>query len=98
METCLAFTVFRDDFSPKFVVQFVILFFVKAFHWLTEDRVDYMERSPIITVLFHARVIGILSLMAAVDSYFVSHAFFTTLAKGASAQLVFGFEVRFLFK
>lgn len=93
METCLAFTVFREDFSPKFVVHFAILFFIKAFHWLTEDRVDYIERSPIITVLFHARIIGILSLMATIDSYFVSHAFFTTITKGPTPQLVFGFEV-----
>lgn len=92
METCLAFTVFRDDFSPKFVIQFVVLFFVKAFHWLAEDRVDYMERSPIITLLFHARILGIISLLSAVDSYFISHAFFTTLMRGASAQIVFGFE------
>nr|CAD2180144.1 unnamed protein product [Meloidogyne enterolobii] len=92
METCLAFTVFRDDFSPKFVVQFVVLFFVKAFHWLSEDRVDYMERSPIITLLFHARILGIISLLGAIDSYFISHAFFTTLMRGASAQIVFGFE------
>jgi hypothetical protein len=41
-ETCLAFTVFRDDFSPKFVTMFLILFFLKAFHWLIEDRVDYV--------------------------------------------------------
>ncbi|KAH7730764.1 HRD-1 protein [Aphelenchoides avenae] len=92
METCLAFTVFRDDFSPKFVVQFVVLFFVKAFHWLSEDRVDYMERSPVITLLFHARIMGILALLSAVDSYFISHAYFTTLMRGASAQIVFGFE------
>uniref|UniRef100_A0A1I8C231 E3 ubiquitin-protein ligase hrd-1 n=1 Tax=Meloidogyne hapla TaxID=6305 RepID=A0A1I8C231_MELHA len=92
METCLAFTVFRDDFSPKFVVQFVVLFFVKAFHWLSEDRVDYMERSPVITLLFHARILGIISLLGAIDSYFISHAFFTTLMRGASAQIVFGFE------
>lgn len=93
METCLAFAVFRDDFSPKFVVQFVVLFFVKAFHWLSEDRVDYMERSPIITLKFHARILGILSLLSGMDSYFISHAYFTTLQKGATAQIVFGFEV-----
>lgn len=91
------------------MVQFAILFFIKAFHWLSEgtlhfllliiliyyiiDRVDYMERSPVITLLFHARIMGILSLLSAVDSYFISHAFFTTLMRGASAQIVFGFEV-----
>ncbi|KAI6199323.1 RING-type E3 ubiquitin transferase [Aphelenchoides besseyi] len=92
VETCLAFTVFRDDFSPKFVAQFFILFFFKGFHWLTEDRVDYMERSPTITLLFHARIMGILSLLAAVDSYSISNAYFVTLQRGASVQIVFGFE------
>ncbi|XP_060079783.1 E3 ubiquitin-protein ligase synoviolin-like, partial [Ylistrum balloti] len=55
-ETCLAFTVFRDDFSPRFVALFTLLLFLKCFHWLAEDRVDYMERSPVISVKFHARV------------------------------------------
>lgn len=44
-ETCLAFTVFRDDFSPKFVTLFTVLFFIKCFHWLAEDRVDYVNIS-----------------------------------------------------
>ncbi|VDM85177.1 unnamed protein product, partial [Strongylus vulgaris] len=39
LETCLAFTVFRDDFSPIFVMQFVALLFVKSFHWLADDRI-----------------------------------------------------------
>lgn len=42
-ETCLAFTVFRDDFSPKFVTMFTFLLFLKCFHWLAEDRVDYVN-------------------------------------------------------
>lgn len=41
-ETCLAFTVFRDDFNPKFVALFTLLLFLKSFHWLAEDRVDYV--------------------------------------------------------
>ncbi|VDM14709.1 unnamed protein product [Wuchereria bancrofti] len=93
METCLAFTVFRDDFSPRFVMQFVFLLFIKLFHWLSEDRVDFMERSPIITVLFHCRMISLLAFLSALDSYFISHAYFTTLIRGASVQIVFGFEV-----
>lgn len=42
-ETCLAFTVFRDDFNPKFVALFTVLLFLKSFHWLAEDRVDYVS-------------------------------------------------------
>lgn len=44
-ETCLAFTVFRDDFSPKFLALFTLLLFLKSFHWLAEERVDYVRYS-----------------------------------------------------
>lgn len=49
-ETCLAFTVFRDDFSPKFIALFTLLLFLKSFHWLAEDRVDYVSS------LYHSQV------------------------------------------
>lgn len=42
-ETCLAFTVFRDDFSPKFVALFTLLLFLKSFHWLADERVDFVS-------------------------------------------------------
>lgn len=42
-ETCLAFTVFRDDFNPKFIALFTVLLFLKSFHWLAEERVDYVS-------------------------------------------------------
>ncbi|CDW53325.1 zf-RING 2 domain containing protein [Trichuris trichiura] len=91
-ETCLAFTVFRDDFNSRFVAQFTQLFFFKCFHWMAEERVDYMERTPVVTALFCARMMGLIAVLSAVDSYHVSHAYFTTLLRGASVQLVFGFE------
>lgn len=50
-ETCLAFTVFRDDFNPKFVALFTLLLFLKSFHWLAEDRVDYVS-TPLWLILF----------------------------------------------
>ncbi|XP_074604705.1 E3 ubiquitin-protein ligase synoviolin B-like [Brevipalpus obovatus] len=96
-ETCLAFTVFRDDLSPKFVALFTLLLFLKCFHWLAEDRVDFMERSPNISFLFHFRVISLLSLLGSLDISFVNLAYHSTLSKGASVQLVFGFEYAILF-
>lgn len=42
-ETCLAFTVFREDFSFWFVAMFTLLLFLKGFHWLAEDRIDYVS-------------------------------------------------------
>jgi len=95
-ETCLAFTVFREDFSTKFVALFTVLLFLKAFHWLVEDRVDYMERSPIISWLFHCRVTSLLLVLGAMDWYFVQVAYQATLTQGASVQLVFGFEYAIL--
>lgn len=95
-ETCLAFTVFKDDFSPKFIALFALLLFLKTFHWLAEDRVDYMERSPIISWLFHARIVLLLVLLGALDVYFITFAYHHTLTKGASVQLVFGFEYAIL--
>jgi len=91
-ETCLAFTVFRDDFSPRFVALFTVLLFLKCFHWLAEDRIDYMERSPLISFLFHIRAVSFTALLAVLDLYFISHAYQNTLYKGPSVQLVFGFE------
>lgn len=91
-ETCLAFTVFRDDFTPKFVALFTLLLFLKSFHWLAEDRVDYMERSPVISWLFHIRVLSLLLVLGALDLHFIAHAYQSTVTKGASVQLVFGFE------
>lgn len=40
---------------------------------------------------------GLLTMLGAVDCYFMKHAYIITLVKGASAQLVFGFEVRLQF-
>ncbi|GAB6022170.1 hypothetical protein CHUAL_006307 [Chamberlinius hualienensis] len=96
-ETCLAFTIFRDDFSPKFIAFFTLLLFLKCFHWLGDDRVDYMERSPAITMLFHIRVISLLVVLGFLDAYFVQLAYHSMLTKGASVQLVFGFEYAILF-
>ncbi|XP_026314914.1 E3 ubiquitin-protein ligase synoviolin [Hyposmocoma kahamanoa] len=95
-ETCLAFTVFRDDFNPKFIALFTLLLFLKAFHWLAEDRVDYMERSPVIGWLFHVRILTLLGLLAQADIYFIHHAYQFTTSKGPSVQLVFGFEYSIL--
>ncbi|XP_028398788.1 E3 ubiquitin-protein ligase synoviolin-like [Dendronephthya gigantea] len=95
-ETCLAFTVFRDNFSPLFVAQFTMLLFLKCFHWLSEDRIEYMERSPMISFLFHIRVICLLTLLGTLDSLFVHKAYNSVLNSGASTQLVFGFEYAIL--
>ncbi len=71
---------------------FTLLLFLKSFHWLAEDRVDFMERSPSITLLFHVRVMSLNALLASLDLHFIMHAYASTVSKGPSVQLVFGFE------
>jgi len=97
IDTCLAFTMFRDDLSPGFVAAFTIFFVLKGFHWLCEDRVDFMERSPVITLLFKFRITILLSLLAMCDVCAIFYAYERTMAKGASVQMVFGFEYAILF-
>lgn len=53
-----------------------------------------MEQSPVLGPIFHARVIGLLGTLLFLDYLFISLAYTYTLNKGASVQIVFGFEVR----
>lgn len=41
-ETCLAMTIFREEFDLQFIVVFTTLLFLKIFHWLSQDRVEYV--------------------------------------------------------
>lgn len=55
-----------------------------------------MERSPVITWLFHLRVATLLSLLFAINLTMINYAYNTTATKGPSVQLVFGFEYAIL--
>jgi len=44
IETCLAMTIFRDEFNVKFVALFTVLSFIKVFHWLVQDRCALLTR------------------------------------------------------
>ena len=55
-----------------------------------------MERSPVIGWIFHLRVAGLLSVLGILDYMLIMYAYQSTLAKGATVQLVFGFEYAIL--
>jgi len=42
-EVLLAMTIFRDEFNIRFVSLFALLLTVKTFHWLTQDRVEFVR-------------------------------------------------------
>ncbi len=45
-DTLLAMTIFRSEFNASFLFWFTVLLFFKIFHWLAQDRVDFV-RLPI---------------------------------------------------
>ncbi|KAJ3037801.1 E3 ubiquitin-protein ligase synoviolin [Rhizophlyctis rosea] len=95
-ETALAMTIFRDDFDMKFVALFGCLLLVKIFHWITHDRVAFMEQSPNMSVGFHVRMVSIVTILTLVDVAMVSYAIDQTLLRGATMMIVFGFEYAIL--
>lgn len=95
-ETCLTFTLFREDLNAKFVALFAVLLFLKCFHWLVEDRVDFMERSPNIIISFHIRIVSLLLVLASCDLGFIYYSHLGSAPKDSGYQLIFGFEYAIL--
>ncbi|GIL87815.1 hypothetical protein Vretimale_13122 [Volvox reticuliferus] len=93
METLLALTIFREEFSTYFVAMFASLVFIKVLHWLVQDRVDYVEVTPNITVFGHLRIVTFMSLLLALDAAFLQYTISGTIqANGQSVLLLFAFE------
>lgn len=92
METCLAMTIFREEFNARFVAMFVGLLFVKAFHWLYTDRVQYAETAPTLSRVTHIRLAAFMGTLLLVDVSMLSYIIGNTIAKGPSVLLLFGFE------
>ncbi|KAL7669264.1 hypothetical protein ACOME3_009928 [Neoechinorhynchus agilis] len=96
-ETCLAFTMFRDDFHPRFIAMFMVLLVVKCAHWLVDDRISYAEQVPVLPRLFHLRQTVALLCLLSIDFVIASLSYKVTARYGASVQVVFGFEYAILF-
>ena len=47
MDTCLAMTIFKDEFDLKFIFLFASLLYLKSFHWIAADRVDFVIPLPV---------------------------------------------------
>lgn len=65
VETCLAMTIFREDVSPLFMAMFVVVSFLKIFHWLVADRVDFIDTNPSVPMLTHFRLVSFNLLLLA---------------------------------
>jgi E3 ubiquitin-protein ligase synoviolin len=71
---------------------FISLLFVKIFHWLCSDRVEYVETSPNVSRLSHLRVVTLMLVLLSLDVGFLQYAIAHTLKAGPSVLLLFGFE------
>ncbi|OBZ85157.1 E3 ubiquitin-protein ligase HRD1 [Choanephora cucurbitarum] len=95
-ETCLAMTIFREEFDLQFIVIFTTLLFLKIFHWLCQDRVEFMEQTPTNRLAFHVRIANLLTLLLIIDVLLATNAIQVTIVKGPTMMIMFGFEYTIL--
>lgn len=91
-ETCLAFTVFKNDFNNNFIALLTLLLVLKSFHYLAEKRVELLERSPTISSLCQVRMTFLLLILSALDMTLIHVAIDSVLSNGPLFYIVFGFE------
>ncbi|EWC47858.1 hypothetical protein DRE_02740 [Drechslerella stenobrocha 248] len=97
-ETCLAMTIFRDEFHSGFVAMFTVLLFLKCFHWLGSDRVDFMEQTPPAhPYIFHARLSSSLLILLIIDFFLTRYCVLSLMQMPKPNMLVmFAFEFAIL--
>ncbi|KAF7315296.1 hypothetical protein MIND_00044100 [Mycena indigotica] len=83
-ESLLAFTIFRDEFDITFVVMFGFLLFVKSFHWIAGDRIEWMDQRPYPgpPLLFHARMVTLFFVLWSIDVVLFMIAVESTVTNG----------------
>lgn len=93
IECCFAISVFRDDFQVKFVALVLALLLVKSLHWLSKDRIEFLEEQPLSPLRTHVRLVGLMTILLAVDLYLVRRfALLTFKTNGPPMFVLFVFE------
>ncbi|KAF7321581.1 RING-type domain-containing protein [Mycena kentingensis (nom. inval.)] len=90
-ESLLAFTIFRDEFDIAFVVMFGFLLFVKSFHWIAADRVEWMDQRPYPgpPLLFHVRMITLFLVLWTTDLLLFMIAVDSIITNGVGGMVLF---------
>mmetsp|Transcript_5420 Transcript_5420/g.16166 ORF Transcript_5420/g.16166 Transcript_5420/m.16166 type:complete len:564 (+) Transcript_5420:193-1884(+) len=96
IETCFAMTVFQKEFNSKFVGMFAILLFLKIFHWLAKDRVEFMEEQPNSPLLQHGRLVSLMIILFFLDVHLLMACASYTMQYGQSMLVLFAFEFAML--
>eukprot|EP01018_Ginkgo_biloba_P014401 Gb_05778 [translate_table: standard] len=97
MEILFAITIFREEFSVTFLAMVTVLLLIKAFHWLAQKRVEYIETTPSVTRLSHFRIISFLAFLLALDCIFLYNSVsYLLMTRQPSVSLFFSFEYMIL--
>ncbi|PPQ65008.1 hypothetical protein CVT26_015717 [Gymnopilus dilepis] len=93
-ESLLAFTIFRDEFDTPFALMFGFLLFVKSFHWLASDRIEWMDQRPYPgpPLLFHVRMTILFAILSMTDCLMFLFAIEHTLSTGVGGMVLFASE------
>ena len=91
-ETCLALTVFRNELTPPTLALFGALLFLKAFHWLSKLRIDFLEQIMPVPTSTHFRLVGLIVILLLIDLWVAHCCIQYTLKNGRSVLILFGFE------
>ncbi|XP_027360440.1 ERAD-associated E3 ubiquitin-protein ligase HRD1B-like isoform X1 [Abrus precatorius] len=97
MEILFAITIFRQDFSVTFLAMVTALLLIKAFHWLAQKRVEYIETTPAVPLLSHIRIVSFIGFLLLLDSLFLYSSMKHLIDTWqASVSLFFSFEYMIL--
>ncbi|KAF9467259.1 hypothetical protein BDZ94DRAFT_1318695 [Collybia nuda] len=93
-ESLLAFTIFRDEFDIPFALMFGFLLFVKSFHWLAGDRIEWMDQRPYPgpSLLFHFRMSTLFIILWTTDFLMFVIAVENTMTHGVGGMVLFASE------
>uniref|UniRef100_A0AAX7VE25 RING-type E3 ubiquitin transferase n=1 Tax=Astatotilapia calliptera TaxID=8154 RepID=A0AAX7VE25_ASTCA len=99
--TVVYLTKSSPSMAVLYIQAFVLVFLLgkfmrKVFFGQLRAAEMEMERSPNISWVFHMRVLSLMGLLGVMDFLFVNHACHSIITRGASVQLVFGFEYAIL--
>ncbi|KAI0305634.1 hypothetical protein B0F90DRAFT_1808856 [Multifurca ochricompacta] len=97
-ESLLAFTIFRDEFDIPLAVMFGFLLFVKSFHWLLADRIEWMNQMPYPgpPTLFHIRITGLFFLLWITNIVMLAFAAESIFTNGVGVIILFASEYSIL--
>lgn len=97
LETCLALTTFREDFSASLFAMFTLLLVVKIFHWISQMRIEYLETQPTTSLTQFIRLYLLLGVLQFSNLFWIQKYYLHHVQRGMSVKFLFLIEYLILF-